>query len=201
MTGRLLLVPQNTPESPYIRLRLNLDNDQALFYHDTRKFGRWSLTSDIQEIIGHIGPEPLDLSLSAAQFWSMLQSRTRTLKPLLLDQTFVSGLGNIYVDEALWDAQLHPLQVANQVTLAQADQLLTSMQKVLQRGIDSQGTTLGKGQTNYYRLDGSRGNHQTLLQVFRKTGQPCPRCQTLIERRVVAQRSTHFCPHCQVINF
>jgi formamidopyrimidine-DNA glycosylase len=201
MTGRLLLVPKNTPETPYIRLRLDLDNDQALFYHDTRKFGRWSLVSNPQDVLAHLGPEPLNPSFSDENFWQLLHARSRALKPLLLDQTFVSGLGNIYVDEALWEAHLHPLQAAHLVTKKQSKKLLYSMRHVLQRGIDSQGTTLGTGRTNYYRLDGSGGHHQTLLNVFRRTGEPCPRCQIRIERIIVAQRSTHFCPNCQQINF
>lgn len=197
MTGRFLLVHPDMPESPYIRLRLDLDQGKSLYYHDTRKFGRWYLVQDPQTIVGKLGPEPLSTDFSFDSFWNHLKHRKRTLKPLLLDQTFLAGLGNIYVDEALWDAQLHPLQPAHLLTLQQAQALHLSIIHVLQRGIKSQGTTLGKGRTNYYRLDGAQGEHQTLLQVFRRTGQPCPRCGQLIIRLIVAQRSTHLCPHCQ----
>jgi formamidopyrimidine-DNA glycosylase len=197
MTGRLLLVSSTTPETTYIRLRLDLDGQQSLDYHDTRKFGRWSLVQDPQTILGKIGPEPLEDDFVFETFWSNLKTRARALKPLLLDQTFLAGLGNIYVDEALWEAQLHPLQPANSLTLSQAQQLYTGIIHVLKRGIKSQGTTLGKGRTNYYRLNGSRGQHQNLLNVFRRTGLACPRCGHIIERLVVAQRSTHLCPYCQ----
>ncbi len=200
MTGRLLLVDSASPESPYIRLRLDLDQHQSLYYHDTRKFGRWSLVKDPQLILGKIGPEPLAADFAFIPFWDQLKQRSRALKPLLLDQTFLAGLGNIYVDEALWEAQLHPLQPANSLPRKQAEKLHASIIHVLQRGIDSRGTTLGKGRTNYYRLDGTRGEHQALLKVFRRTGQPCPRCGHLIERLVVAQRSTHICTHCQTLN-
>jgi formamidopyrimidine-DNA glycosylase len=197
MTGKLLLVDQETPESPYIRVRLDLDNGKALYYHDTRKFGRWHLVQNIESVVGKIGPEPLAETFSFESFWQILHLRTRALKPLLLDQNFLAGLGNIYVDEALWEARLHPLHLANFVTRKQAQALHQAIIFVLKRGIASQGTTLGTGKTNYYRLDGTRGKHQTLLSVFRRTGQPCPRCGHAIERIVVAQRSTHICPNCQ----
>jgi formamidopyrimidine-DNA glycosylase len=200
MTGKLLLVDQETPESPYVRVRLDLDNGKALYYHDTRKFGRWHLVQNLDNVIGKIGPEPLAEQFSFELFWTILHNRTRALKPLLLDQTFIAGLGNIYVDEALWEAKLHPLQPAHLVTPEQAKVLHKAIIFVLKRGIESQGTTLGTGRTNYYRLDGTRGKHQTLLKVFRRTGQPCPRCSHIIERIVVAQRSTHICPNCQTID-
>lgn len=200
MTGKLLLVDQDTPETPYIRVRLDLDNGKALYYHDTRKFGRWHLVQNLENVVGHIGPEPLSEEFSFELFWNILHQRTRALKPLLLDQTFIAGLGNIYVDEALWDAHLHPLLPAHLITPTQAKTLHKAIIFVLKRGIDNQGTTLGTGKTNYYRLNGTRGKHQTLLNVFRRTGQPCLRCSHLIERIVVAQRSTHICPNCQRIS-
>ncbi|MBS0272786.1 MAG: DNA-formamidopyrimidine glycosylase [Proteobacteria bacterium] len=200
MTGRLLLVDQATPEAPHVRLRLELDRGKALDYHDTRKFGRWHLTKNLEEVVGKIGPEPLSPNFTFENFWNRLHPRSRALKPLLLDQTFLAGLGNIYVDEALWQAQLHPLQSAHQLTLEQARHLYQAIRYVLKRGIESQGTTLGTGRSNYYRLDGTRGEHQTLLNIFRRTGEPCPRCGHLIERLVVAQRSTHICPYCQPKN-
>ncbi len=197
MTGKLLLGLKEAQHSPYIRLQLNLSHDKQLLYHDTRKFGRWYLVKDIEEILGRIGPEPLHSSFSLKNFSTLLKSRKRALKPLLLDQTFLAGLGNIYVDEALWEACLHPLQPANQLSQKEVVRLYHSIRLVLQKGIDAQGTTLGSGRTNYYRLDGSRGHHQNQLNVFRRTGQPCPRCGHTIERGVVAQRSTHICPNCQ----
>lgn len=197
MTGKLLLVGSNTPEPKYIRLRLDLDNGETLLYHDTRKFGRWHLVQNLESVIGKIGPEPLSPDFTFENFWAMLHVRSRALKPLLLDQTFLAGLGNIYVDEALWEAGLHPLQPAHHLTPQQAHRLYQAIIVVLKRGIEHRGTTLGTGKTNYYRLDGTRGNHQTILNVFRRTGQKCPRCGHLIERLVVAQRSSHICPNCQ----
>lgn len=197
MTGRLHLEQGDPIFNPHIRLRLLLDHKKRVDYYDTRKFGRWSLVEELSSFFKHLGPEPLNSEFTPELLYSKLQKYSRALKPLLLDQTFLAGLGNIYVDEALWEAQLHPLQPANSLTLKKAQQLYASIQKVLKRGIVSQGTTLGKGKSNYYRLDGSKGSHQTLLSVFRRTGLPCPRCGQPIKRIIVAQRSTHFCPYCQ----
>lgn len=197
MTGRLLLSKSTPKLSPYIRLRLHLMDNATLDYYDTRKFGRWNVTKDLATVVGHIGPEPLESQFSGPILFEMLGRHQRALKPLLLDQSFLAGLGNIYVDEALWDSCLHPLQPANTLRSIEAERLYESICKVLKRGLDSQGTTLGTGKTNYYRLDGTKGNHQTKLMVFRHTGEPCPRCGNTIIRLVVAQRSTHICPHCQ----
>ncbi len=197
MTGRLLL-SKGTPDlSPYIRLRVHLKENATLDYYDTRKFGRWHVTDDLANVVGHIGPEPLETESLVTDLYGMLKRHKRALKPLLLDQSFLAGLGNIYVDEALWEACLHPLLPANLVTTKESTLLYKSICKVLKRGIDSQGTTLGTGKTNYYRLDGTRGNHQTKLMVFRRTGEECHRCGDTITRIVVAQRSTHICSTCQ----
>ncbi len=199
MTGRLLFVQGKSQDSPYMRLRLKLSDNKSLDYYDTRKFGRWYLVENVDSILGHMGPEPLEKEFTAPLLFMMLQRHTRALKPLLLDQSFIAGLGNIYVDEALWEAKLHPLTRANMVSKDEAKLLYEGICKVLKRGIDSQGTTLGSGKTNYYRLDGSKGSHQTKLLVFRRSGLPCFRCGTLIARQKVAERSTHFCPVCQKI--
>lgn len=197
MTGRLLLVSADEPMNPYIRLTIEFDHQQLRF-HDTRKFGRWYLVPDAQKFLNKLGLEPLDEGFSLGIFKKLIQNKKRALKPLLLDQTFVAGLGNIYVDEALWEAKLHPLRKGESLTDSEVKKLHQAIIDVLQRGIKSQGTTLGKGKTNYYRLKGERGSHQTLLNVFRQTGHPCPRCGCPIERLVIAQRSTHICPKCQV---
>ena len=199
MTGRLLLKDNLTFENPYVRIRVDLDKGKSLYFHDTRKFGRWHLVKNPQQIVGKLGPEPLSEDFTFDSFSNMIVLRNRALKSLLLDQNFIAGLGNIYVDEALWEAKLHPLQCANLLTASQIKELYKSIRYVLNRGIESQGTTLGKGKTNYYRLDGTRGEHQNLLSVFRRTGQACLRCDHKIEQIVVAQRSTHICPNCQII--
>lgn len=196
MTGRLLLLPTASERQSHERATLLFEDGSELKYLDTRKFGRWVLAEDPEEFLGKLGPEPLGPEFTVS-YLVQLCRKTRQLKPLLLDQSSVAGLGNIYVDEALWRAQLHPQRKAVTLTRTEIEQLHEAIQKVLQRGLKTSGTTLGKGLTNYYRLDGSRGTHQEHLDAFRRTGKPCPRCGTPIKRLVVAQRSTHICPKCQ----
>lgn len=172
--------------------------DRELVFHDARKFGRMTLCTDTSQIFGRLGPEPFDPSLDAGVFYQMLSSRKRMLKPLLLDQSFLAGLGNIYVDESLFSARLHPCGRADKVTRPEADDLLHAIRSVLQSAIDNRGTSLGEGEGNFHS-DGRYGSHASRLQVFHRTGEPCPRCSTTIERRVVGQRGTHLCPHCQVL--
>lgn len=197
MTGRFELVDIPTAVGEHERIRLLLNGGRALNYHDTRKFGRWFLVKDPETVIGKLGPEPLDPSFTEEDFVERLLAKTRQLKPLLLDQTFLAGLGNIYVDEALWMSKLHPKTTADSLSINKGKELLGSIRHVLERGLKAQGTTLGSGKTNFYRLDGRKGKHQDILYVFRRTGLPCPRCETPIVRIIVAQRSTHICPKCQ----
>ncbi len=197
MTGALHFHPLGAPRDAHEHVVLTLDDQRELRYRDPRKFGRWTLISDPSSVIGDLGPEPLAASFTMAVLASRLRGRARALKPLLLDQTIVAGLGNIYVDEALWDANLHPLRRGNSLTRPELTRLHAAIGTVLRRGIRAQGTTLGKGSTNFYSVAGRRGRNQDGLKIFRRTGDPCPRCRTPITRIIVAQRSTHLCPKCQ----
>ena len=197
MTGRLLLRLPEEKRSIHEHIVMTLDNNQELRFHDTRKFGRWYLVSNQSEMLQKLGPEPLADTFTVDQFKQKLKKTARQLKPLLLDQNFLAGLGNIYVDEALWEGKLHPQCPANQVSEKQAAQLFQAIRKVLKRGLESRGTTLGKGKSNFYRLDGGQGKHQEKMNVFRRTNQPCLRCGDTIIRIKVSQRSTHICPSCQ----
>lgn len=198
MTGRFILTPSEAKHNPHEHVILDLDNHQQLRFCDTRKFGRWYLVKDPNTILGKLGPEPLDPAFDLGEFRKRLSTTSRKLKPFLLDQTAIAGLGNIYVDEALWEAKLHPEMPANTLSKEEAQTLLHSIKSVLQKGLKAQGTTLGSGKSNFYRLHGQQGTHQHVLNVFRRTGAPCPRCQTPIQRFIVAQRSTHICPNCQM---
>lgn len=197
MTGRLLLDDKESPHSPYERVCLTLSNELELRFIDTRKFGRIYLSQNLEQFFNKIGPEPLDSSFTWQKLHSMLAKRSTRLKPLLLNQEFIAGLGNIYVDEALWLAKLHPLRKANVLSEKEIKELFKAIQEALHKGIQSNGATLGNGKTNFYRLDGSKGRHIFELNVFRQTGKPCKRCNTLIEKIVITGRSTHFCPQCQ----
>jgi formamidopyrimidine-DNA glycosylase len=197
MTGRFTLGNWESPIGTYERLTLRLEDGRSLQYLDTRKFGRWFLVQDQVKFSSKLGPEPLEDTLTNDLFFEKLLSKKRQLKPLLLDQSFLAGLGNIYVDEALWEAQLHPLSLSQNLSKKEASRLLEAIRHVLKRGLATQGTTLGKGKSNFYRLAGEKGTHQESLNVFRRTGLPCPRCGKIIHRIIVGQRSTHICLFCQ----
>jgi formamidopyrimidine-DNA glycosylase len=200
MSGRLHLVAPDVARSKHEHVIIEFDIPQQLRLHDTRKFGRVYLVRAVAEVVGKLGPEPLAREFTAKLLTTALQTRHRQLKPLLLDQTFIAGLGNIYVDEALWDARLHPLRVAQTLSAAESQRLHRAIRKVLQRGINNLGTTLGTGKANFYSVGHRTGNNREQLQVFQRTAQPCPRCHTTITRLIVGQRSTHICPMCQQLS-
>jgi formamidopyrimidine-DNA glycosylase len=197
MTGKLRTVDGSTPPGKHDHVILTLANGHQLVFNDTRKFGRFRLTRDAGAGLAHLGPEPLDAAFTAPLLKARLQGKTRMIKPLLLDQSCVAGLGNIYVDEALWQAGVHPERRAATLTPAEIKRLHHAIRTVLQRGVENGGTTLGHGETNFYSIAGHRGRNADGLKVFRRTGLPCPRCHTPIVRTVVGQRGTHFCPVCQ----
>jgi formamidopyrimidine-DNA glycosylase len=199
MSGRLHLEAATTPREPHERVVFVLDTGRELRLHDTRKFARVYLVDDAATILGGLGPEPLEQSFTAQDLASRLAHRRRRLKPLLLDQTFLAGLGNIYVDEALWEARLHPGLNAATLTPAQVKTLFRAIRTVLARGLQNRGTSLGQGESNFHSLDRERGGNASALRVFRRTGLPCPRCRTSIERFLVGQRATHVCPRCQPV--
>jgi formamidopyrimidine-DNA glycosylase len=197
MSGKIQLIPPNTETAKHEHVILHFHDTSDLRFHDTRKFGRLFLVNDPNPVIGHLGPEPLDDTFTVDIFKKRIQSKNRQLKPLLLDQTFIAGLGNIYTDEALWEAKLHPQQIASKLSGRKLEALYHAIRFVLQKGIVNLGTTLGNGQSNFYSAGQRRGRNAEQLNVFHRTGQPCPRCNTIIERIIVGQRSTHICPKCQ----
>jgi formamidopyrimidine-DNA glycosylase len=196
MTGRLRLTTPDEAYHKHDRLALGTDDRRQLRFQDTRKFGRFYLLHT-DDILARLGPEPLARQFTARRLGQRLAGHRRQLKPLLLDQRFLAGLGNIYVDEALWDAGLHPLRLSNTLTGGETKRLHRAIRKVLRRGLRNMGTTLGTGETTFYSLAGNRGRNRDALKVFRLTGAPCPRCRTVIRRILVGQRSTHLCPACQ----
>jgi len=198
MSGRLLVKTAGMPRLKHEHVVLDF-YDRQLRFHDTRKFGRIYLLRDADSVLGRLGPEPLDTSFHAADFTGMLKNRSRMIKPLLLDQSFIAGLGNIYVDEALWDAHIHPQKTAADIDALDAANLYRAIRKVLRRGLKNLGTTLGGGQANFFSITGHTGSNREQLKVFRRTGLPCPRCRVEIKRIVVGQRSTHICEGCQTI--
>ena len=199
MSGRLHLVSAKKPRKKHEHVLLNLDDGQQLRFHDTRKFGRLYLTSDADPILGRLGPEPLAQGFTHHKLAGLLKLRKRLLKPLLLDQTFIAGLGNIYVDEALWESKIHPCRTAASLSETEIQALHRAIPRVLKRGLKNLGTSLGTGKTNFYSVARHQGRNRDQLKVFRRTGRPCPRCGQTVERIIVGQRSTHICPACQKI--
>ena len=197
MTGQLVL-SDDRPDDPYIRVLFALDDGRYLRFSDMRKFGRLWLTAHPDEVLGGLGPEPLADDFTAERLADMLRGRRRRIKALLLDQHFLVGLGNIYTDESLWRARIHPLRRADTLTPEEVRRLHRAIREVLQESIADGGTTLSDGM--YRRSDGETGAFISRLAAYGRKGEPCPRCGTPIERIRVAQRGTHFCPHCQVLS-
>jgi formamidopyrimidine-DNA glycosylase len=161
----------------------------ALVFNDTRKFGRVWLTAKPEEVLGKLGPEPLSRAFTPEWLHTALHTKHRQLKPLLLDQTFLAGLGNIYTDEALHLARLHPLAASDTLTTQQAEALHEAVRNVLKEGIRRNGAS----------FDWVYRGGEFRFQVYDRAGKPCPVCGAPIERIIVGQRSTHYCPACQML--
>jgi formamidopyrimidine-DNA glycosylase len=199
MTGSLLARPTGEPMEPHVRILFGLDDGTELRFDDARKFGKVfvmeSTGAERPLPWSRMGPEPLGDDFSPDYLHRRVSSRKASIKSLLLNQEIVAGLGNIYVDEALFHAGIHPSRVACALSRPEIDRLYEAIRRVLRQAVGGRGTTF----SNYRDIEGRSGRYQTLLQVFRRTGNPCPRCGTSIQRLVVAGRGTHFCPQCQVL--
>lgn len=191
MSGDLYVKNSTIKPEEHDRLVLKLSGNKSLVFNDTRKFGRVWLTTDAQEVLGKLGPEPLGRDFTPQWLFASLQEKHRRLKPLLLDQAFLAGLGNIYTDEALHLAKLHPLKRSDSVTQEQAEALHEAIRKVLREGIRRNGASIDW----VYR----GGEFQNYFRVYDREGEPCHVCGTQIERITIGQRGTHFCPNCQAL--
>lgn len=189
MSGDLRVEADGEAQQVHDRLLLHLSDGMRLVFNDARKFGRVWLVNDPQSILAGLGPEPFDSALNAELFNHMLQGQHRQIKPLLLDQSFIAGIGNIYADEALHGAGINPLTPSNQITALKGAILLDAIREVLKAGIERNGASFDWA----YR----GGKYQNQFRVYQRTGEPCPVCGAPIERRVIGQRSAHFCPVCQ----
>jgi formamidopyrimidine-DNA glycosylase len=198
MTGKFLISQDESEPHAHERVRLYLDDGRILRYEDQRKFGKWYLTSHPEQFLDKLGLEPLSKDFTVDAFRKCLAHRHRQIKPFLLDQQYVAGLGNIYVDEALWVARIHPLRSIETLKAKEVAQLHRAIINVLKKGVENTGTSLGAARANYFSVSGRRGTNQQTLNVFRREGTPCPVCHTTIQKITVAQRGTHFCPHCQL---
>lgn len=196
MTGKFSF-SANGEHFAHERIRLLLSDGRVLSFQDQRKFGRWSLAEDLEEGTSHLGVEPLSDSFTEKFLEKSVKGRKTAIKAFLLSQHCVAGLGNIYVDEALYASGIHPLRQTGSLTSDDIKRLHSSIIKVLEKGIRNQGTTLGAHLANYYSVSGRRGRNQDRLKVFRREGETCEQCGATIQKIRVAQRGTHFCPTCQ----
>jgi formamidopyrimidine-DNA glycosylase len=195
MSGRLLVAAPDATPDEHVHAVFDLENGEQLWFRDVRKFGRVYLVDHEQEVTGGLGPEPLAETFTLAEFRELLSHRSGRLKPLLLNQEFLAGLGNIYADEALFAAGLHPLRKADTLDKAEEEQLYRAIRQVLRDAIVGRGTTLRDG--GYTDAQGEAGSYQEQIFVYGRGGEPCRRCHSTIERIVVGGRSSHFCPSCQ----
>lgn len=189
MSGRFVWSEELPAEPDHVRTIFELDHNTRLWFCDARKFGTLRYTTDLAAATTHLGDEPLSRRFTAARLRTLLTNRARQLKPLLLDQSVIAGLGNIYTDEALFRARLHPLARSSELSTAQTVLLHNSIRNVLREAIKRHGTSL-----DWIYPDGWMQNH---LRVYGRTNQPCRTCRTPIAGLRVGQRGTHICPNCQ----
>ncbi len=193
MTGHLAVVDSETLQDKHTHTVFELDNGQELRFRDTRKFGRVYLVADLEDVLGGLGPEPLERDFTPQLLEDIMHDRRRMLKPFLLDQSMVAGIGNIYADEALFFAGLHPQRRTDTLEAADIAKLFEGIQHVLRLGIEREGATI----SSYLKPDGEKGSMQNDVKVFRRTGDSCFDCGEPIQRMVLNGRSTHFCANCQ----
>ena len=200
MTGQLLWVNSDEPVPKHARVRLFLEGNQELRFVDQRTFGQmWYVPpeTEVSSVITGLkllGPEPFSDEFSIAYFAQKLHRRARPIKTALLDQSLVAGLGNIYADETLFVAGVLPTTLCADLTIEQIERIHAAIVQVLDKAIDSGGTTF----SNFLNVQGVNGNYGGVAWVYNRKGQPCRTCGTPIERIKLAGRSTHFCPVCQI---
>ncbi|MBA3602571.1 MAG: DNA-formamidopyrimidine glycosylase [Parachlamydiaceae bacterium] len=197
MTGKFFLSKKKLVSALHERVHLHLTNGWYLHYSDQRKFGKWYLVSNPEATFDKLGLEPFSNKFTLKAFQKVISRGTSQIKPFLLNQRNVAGLGNIYVDEALWESKIAPTRKASSLSLVEIKTLHKAIKHVLKQGIAHMGTSLGTTHANYFSVSGRRGFHQNQLMVFRRDGFPCPRCNTTIIKIKLAQRGTHLCPNCQ----
>jgi formamidopyrimidine-DNA glycosylase len=200
MTGNVLHpAPSGTADDAYRRAVVRLDNGSDVVYRDVRRFGTWELLEpgELEEYFAarRLGREPLEREFTTAALRRALAGRRAPIKAALLDQRAAAGLGNIYADEALWYARVHPLTPAGELGEEELGALRRGIRKALRLGIARQGATL----RDYRGADGERGRMQEEFRVYGRAGEPCPRCGTPIEKTRAGGRGTWFCPRCQVL--
>jgi formamidopyrimidine-DNA glycosylase len=193
MTGKLTVISSAEPVAPHTHVFFALDDGRELRYTDPRRFGRMLLVeeSGLPAFVGRLGKEPLEIT--AEEFCEYFESRGARVKALLLDQSVLRGIGNIYADESLFRARLHPARIAEKLSREELLLLHRKMRDVLTEAILSRGSSI----SDYVDSEGRQGSFQFRHRVYQRDGKPCYRCRATIRRVIVAGRSSHFCPRCQ----
>ncbi|HLB27432.1 MAG TPA: bifunctional DNA-formamidopyrimidine glycosylase/DNA-(apurinic or apyrimidinic site) lyase [Dehalococcoidia bacterium] len=184
---------EGLPDGRFLRARFGLDDGAALCYVDLRRLGTMWLTDDESAVVGKLGPEPLGEAFGPRELHRLLEKRRAPVKAVLLDQGAIAGVGNIYADEALFEAGIRPSKPARALSRRAAERLHWAVRKVLMEALEDRGSSF----RDYVDAEGEQGMHQLRVKVFRRTGEPCYACGTAIKRVKVGGRSTHYCPKCQ----
>jgi formamidopyrimidine-DNA glycosylase len=198
MTGRLLIRDEGCQEDEYQRAVLKLSDGVELRFADLRLFGYIKLFKDqeaVEEALSKIGPEPLSGDINPDKFYQIIQKTSRPIKVAIMDQKLISGIGNIYANDALFEAGIHPRTKANQLTRGQATKLYEAIEQVLKESLAARGATIADEM--YRDAHGRRGHYEQKVRVYQQEGKPCPRCGTPIKRITLGGRGTFFCPKCQ----
>lgn len=193
MSGSLLTSRDSSEPPKYTRAIIHLDKGNSIFFRDPRKFGAMWLVGDKNTIVGKLGPEPLEADFTPQVLAQCLKNRTAPIKALLFDQSFVAGIGNMYADEALFAARIHPLRPGGSLSRDEIEQLHHAIQQVLWSAIGNKGASV----LNYFRPGGELGTAHFQFKVAHRGNMPCPNCGTSIQRIPVRNRGTYFCPKCQ----
>ena len=194
MSGSLLFAPQDEPNA-YCRAVFFLDDGVRLCFRDPRKLGKMWLVEDESVVVGRLGPEPLEPGFTPDTLAQRLSNRSAPIKALLCDQSILAGVGNLYADEALFAAGIHPLRGANRLSAEEVARLHCALRRVLEEAINSHGASISGG--TWWRPDGQIGTAQVVFKVAHRSFQPCPVCTTPIERIPIRGRGSCFCPNCQ----
>lgn len=192
MTGRLI-TKINKEDKKYVTLTLHFKDKSYLAFRDVRKFGRWDYFKKYEDLDNKLGVEPLEKDFNFVCLKNLCKSKKKRMKHLLLDQTIIAGLGNIYVDEALFAAGVHPESLSNKVPDENLKLLSLAIKRILKKSIKSSGTTF----SSFYYGDSKKGNFEATLRVYGREGEPCKNCKGKITKIRVQQRGTHICKKCQ----
>ncbi|GAC00598.1 formamidopyrimidine-DNA glycosylase [Gordonia namibiensis NBRC 108229] len=202
MSGQMLIARDGAPDHTHLRIRATLDDENELRFVDQRTFGGWHLDdyavsddgADVPVSVAHIAPDPFDPAFDAAAVVSRMRAKHSEIKRVLLDQTVISGVGNIYADEALWRARLHGRRIAETISRKKLLELIDAATAVMTEAVEVGGTSFD---ALYVNVNGQSGYFERSLNAYGREGQPCRRCGAIVRRESFMNRSSYFCPKCQ----